>query len=277
MLADTIDTKQTFKAFLIFTGGYFFAVCFIIPIHEIGHALSMVFLGVEGVKITFNPFNGNTTYDGTISDANMNLVLLGGFLFDITVATILIIISFLEKLKNILLLRFIGFVAYFIEGTVALGTLTTSIIITDWAGLVYLGLPSIFVLIIGIVLVVVASAILFTIWSLLDLSHESSFIKLILISMGFLIHNLFSFVIAIILLSTDDSDIGNFMINLFYVEIIIFTCLLLIFKFVIPRVNENLIMKENVITNKTVYISLCSGMTMFIVSVLSSTVTWVIT
>lgn len=237
----------------------------------------MLFLGVDGIKIKFNPFMGSTNYNGEISDTNLTIILFSGSIFNIGVASILFFISILIKSKNTLPLKFISFVAYFIEGGVALTTLTTSAIVTDWAGLMYFGLPPIIVLLVGILFISISASILFNIWANIDITYRSSFLKIITINMIFFIHNLFSFIIAITLMNTENSDIGQMLLNEFYLNVIIFIILIIIYKYIIPYLIKDMAIKENELTNNVVYLSLLSGFVMFLISLISSNVTWIIT
>ena len=71
-----VNEVPLLKSFLIFTGSFIFGICTILPIHEIGHALSLLYLGMPNISISYNPFMGTTTYTGTIDLKYANFVLL---------------------------------------------------------------------------------------------------------------------------------------------------------------------------------------------------------
>lgn len=151
-------------AWLVYIGLFLVAVLGIILVHEFGHYLAFRLRGYEMVTIRFNPFMGATSSPQEIQPEDMAWIVLGGTIFNLSVAGIAA--QRASKTGGILrgLLRMYAAHAFLIEGTVVLAGFFVEETVTDFSWLMVLGVPPVLVACLGAGFVAVAGALLIRLW-----------------------------------------------------------------------------------------------------------------
>ena len=182
---------SSFKPMLFFFGAYIFSNCFYYFIHEIGHAIMFLILGYSDVEIHISPFSGYVTvpFFSFYPDLNVFLVFLGGPLFDLLCATIIIILFWRIRNPYLLPLLMYSSTAFLSEGIVILNCFfNSSETMYDFDWLMFLGLSPIIVAIICGVVLFIGLVITYLIWPIVEISPSDSILRKLFINSGFIIY-----------------------------------------------------------------------------------------
>ena len=190
---------STLKAFLTFLGSFFFSACLTVVIHEVGHALAFLILDYPDIDILVTPFYGITSSSQSLDLSNAAFVLVAGPFFDLFCATIIILSIWRKRSTKLLPILMYGGTAYLIEGVVMFNTFFTSSVLTDWDGIIYLGFPPFLVAVLSGIVLLIGIFIFYLIWPLVNISSEDTYIKKLIIGLGYIPYFIISFIYSIIL------------------------------------------------------------------------------
>jgi len=254
----------TLKPSLLFLGAYFFSVCLTILIHEFGHALALATLNYPDISILATPFYGATTSSSSIALSDAAYILIAGPFFNLLCATVITLGFWRKRRVYLLPLLIYGGTAYLMEGIVLFNTFFTNTILTDWDGLIYLGLSPFVVAIIAILVLSIGTLLMYLIWPLANISIEDSFLRKLAINSGYVFY--FTMSIAFSILS--NLLILPELILLIILNAVITTLLLIIrmilYKPLFPSIDRLTHTGVKVVTWSSVWISLGLGTSMFL-------------
>jgi hypothetical protein len=189
----------TLKPILLFLGAYFFSVCLTILIHEFGHALALATLNYPDISILATPFYGATTSSTSMILSDVACILIAGPIFNLLCATMITLILWRARSPYLLPLLIYGGTAYLTEGVVIFNTFFTNTVLTDWDGLIYLGLSPFIVAVIAGVVLSMGTLFMYLVWPLANISIEDSFLRKLAINSGYVFYPILS--IAFLMLS----------------------------------------------------------------------------
>ncbi len=235
----SVEVKnQTLKATLTYFGSFLAAICLLIAIHEVGHALAFLISGYGNISITVNPFMGVTSTTDTVQVEDAFLIAAGGTIFDIIIALLIALILWKFSSNFLLPLKMYSVLAFLTEGVVIFAGFFFNETYTDFAILIELGLPAIIVGIISAVLLLIGGFGMYEIWRLLGIKSEDSFFKVILINAAYPLYFGTAFVIMGLILG---SSIGNIKILLlidFVTHLVLLIVLTLIKRPILSRIRK---------------------------------------
>ena len=199
--------EQFLLTFLMYTGAFLFSIILIILIHELGHFLAFRWKGYQEVSIRITPFFGMTTtrQDFQIEDAVF--IILGGTVFNLSMASVLATI--LRKVKSPYWapLKIYSSMAFLIEGMVIIAGLFFDQTITDFAMLNEIGWSQIWIGLLGTIFILIGGYLSYKIWILYGIHRENSIKKLLWMNSQYVIYFLAGFLISQSLLPEELSSI----------------------------------------------------------------------
>jgi hypothetical protein len=203
MLAKTIttvtDTKSDNKfvwAFLLYTGAFLFSIITTILVHELGHFFAFQLQGYELINIRINPFMGTTSTSQNISPNDFKFIVLGGTIFDLSVAILTAAMLRFTKSPNWLPARMYPATAFLTEGMVIIAGLFFEETITDFAWLISLGWHPIIVGILGTLFITAGGYLTYEIWILIGIDLKNPRMKLWILNIPYLLYGLAGFLIG---------------------------------------------------------------------------------
>lgn len=198
-MKNKIFSESTSSAMLVFLGSYFFAVCLTVLIHETGHALALLLFGYPDINLMATPFYGGTTSSAGLDMNNAAYILAAGPIFDLFCASIITVSLWSKRSVKLLPLLMYGGTAFLLEGVVMFNTFFTSTVITDWDGLIYIGLSPIPVVLLTIVVLILGAFFMYIIWPLTGISVQDSFLKKLYINLGYILYWFLSVIFSILI------------------------------------------------------------------------------
>jgi len=197
--------------FFAITGAFLFSVILIVLTHEIGHFLAFKMRGYDAVSIHINPFMGTTSCQQNVREEDFLYIILGGTVFNLSIATISAIALRFTKNPNWIFVKMYSAMAFLIEGVVIIAGFFFQETITDFAWLIELGWSPILVGFLGIALIVIGGYLSYEIWISLGMSLENSRKQILLINIPFIVYVLFGFVLGLAILPIEMSFFRKFM------------------------------------------------------------------
>jgi hypothetical protein len=247
------------RAMLIFLGSTFFAFCLLVLIHETGHALALLILGFPDISLVITPFYGITRSSGTITMDVAPFISVAGPVFDLIIASTILIIFWRKRSTNLLPLLIYGGTAFLTEGIVMLNTFFTSTILTDWDVILFVGFSPYLFTFLTVLVLLIGSFMIYLIWPLVGISNKDSFSKKFYINLGYFIFLLLSFFFLIVANLTFNPDIMLLGVLNLIISISFLALRVLGYKPFFPLIDRFLHTDVNYEINNSVWIPLAIG------------------
>lgn len=180
----------------IYTGALLFAVILLILVHEVGHYIAYVWKGYEDASIRITPFFGMTSTNQTIQPEDFVFIVLGGTVFNLTLAFLVAMLCRSSKSAYAIPLRMYAVMAFLVEGVVILAGLFFEPTITDFSWLISFGWSLVWVAVLGLVFILIGGYLNYEIWILLGFHQNASFISLLILNSPFLLYFLAGYLIS---------------------------------------------------------------------------------
>ncbi len=197
--------------FWMYTGAFLFSIILLIFTHELGHYFAFRQQGYDAVRISITPFFGTTTSSQEIQTGDAVFIILGGTVFNLTVASCLAIILRRIKTPYLIPLKMYPIMAFLIEGMVILGGLFFDETITDFAMLIQLGWPPIWVGMLGFILIIIGGYLSYEIWALHGIHQGSSPKKLLLLNSQYVFYWLAGYLVSQMILPVQLRSVKEFL------------------------------------------------------------------
>ena len=194
-----------FKSLLLLLGAFSFAYSLGVTLHEFGHAIAYILLGLSDFRINVHPFNHSyTRYTGNVP---IDYVKYGVFtgsmgpLFNVTCATIITILVLRNRKPSLLPFALTGAVAYLQEGVSVFIGIIDLPLLTDWGKVIIYGNVSpVIVAIIGAIFITIGCILMFLLLPLVNVTPDDSFMRKLAIFSGIVVY----FIISVTYVSVFD-------------------------------------------------------------------------
>lgn len=196
IIPNTKSNDTFVRAFLLYTGAFLFSIIITMLVHELGHFLAFKLRGYEFITIRINPFMGNTSTSQNIFPNDFEFIVLGGTIFDLSVATLTAAMLRFTKSPNWLPARMYPATAFLTEGMVIIAGLFFEETITDFAWLISLGWHPIIVGIFGTLFIIAGGYLTYEIWILIGIDLKSHRKQLLILNIPYLLYSLAGFLIG---------------------------------------------------------------------------------
>lgn len=203
--------RHFMPAFWMYTGAFLFSTIFLILIHELGHYIAFRWQGYDAVRISITPFFGTTSSSQEIQTGDAIFIILGGTVFNLTVASLLAIILHRIKSPYFIPLKMYPIMTFLIEGMVILGGLFFDETITDFAMLIELGWSPIWVGMLGLMLIIVGGYLSYELWALQGIHQGCSRKKLLLLNSQYTLYWLAGYLVSQMLLPVELRSVKEFL------------------------------------------------------------------
>jgi len=221
--------------FFMFTGVFLLSVILVILIHEIGHFLAYKMQGYDAVSIRINPFMGVTSCQQNVRKEDFIFIILGGPVFNLTLATISAIALRFTKNPNWILVKMYSVMAFLIEGMVIIVGLFFRETITDFSWLMELGLSPLIIGYLGVYFIVIGGYLSYEIWISLGINSPK---QILLINLPFLVYWLLGFAAALVLLPIEISFFRKFMATILVLQWLYLGLRIMLAPILIPRIQK---------------------------------------
>ena len=188
--------------FWAYTGAFLFAVILIVLIHETGHYLAFRWRGYEA-SVRINPFMGTTSCQQEIQPQDLIYIVLGGPVFDLSLAAAVAILLLFARNTNWILLKMYAAMAFLIEGMVLITGLFFDEVVTDFSWLISFGLHPVLVAALGILLIMIGGFLNYEVWNLVGITSETSRMQIFLLNSPFLLYSLVGFAMGFAILPSE--------------------------------------------------------------------------
>ena len=252
-------------AFWTYTGAFLFAVIMIVLLHETGHYLAYRWRGYEA-SIRINPFMGTTTCQQDVQPQDFIYIILGGSVFDLSIAAMVAILLRFARSSTFILLKMYAAMAFLIEGMVLVAGLFFDETITDFSWLISLGYPPIFVGIIGVLLIVVGGFLNYGVWNMVGITPESPRMKILLLNSSFLVYGLVGFVMSLAIFPIELQFFRNFMAISTLLQWLYLSLRIVLNAVFMPRIQRRMRTKHPQMTVKFGRLSMFIGSTSWLIS-----------
>lgn len=172
----------------IYAGALLFAVILLILVHEVGHYIAYVWKGYEDASIRITPFFGMISTNQTIQPEDFVFIVLGGTVFNLTLAFLVAMLCRSSKSAYAIPLRMYAVMAFLVEGVVILAGLFFEPTITDFSWLISFGWSLVWVAVLGLVFILIGGYLNYEIWILLGFHQNASLISLLILNSPFLLY-----------------------------------------------------------------------------------------
>jgi hypothetical protein len=226
--------------FLTYTGAFLLSIILIILIHEVGHFLALRWRGYDSISIRINPFMGTTSCQQDIQERDFIFIVLGGPIFDLSIATLLAIALRFTKSPNWIPVKMYSAMAFLIEGMVIIAGLFFQETITDFAWLISLGLTPIFVGCLGIFLIGFGGLLSYEIWILVGITPESSRKQLILLNGPFFLYGLLGVSMGMAILPIEANFVRKFLAVGMVLHWLYLGIRIILASSIVPRIRERM-------------------------------------
>jgi membrane-associated protease RseP (regulator of RpoE activity) len=197
--------------FLMYTGAFLFAIILLIFVHELGHYLAFRWKGYEAVSIRITPFFGATSTKQDIQKSDAAFIILGGTVFNLSTAAIFAIIFRKVKSPYLTPLKMYPTMAFLVEGMVIIGGLFFNQTITDFAMLIEMGWPQVWVGTLGLILILIGAYLNYKDWMLFDIYRKNAVRKLLWLNSQYILYSLAGYFVSQLLLPKELLSIKEFL------------------------------------------------------------------
>jgi hypothetical protein len=174
---------------VLFMGASIFAHLFAVAVHEIGHYLAYIILGVPGKRIVLHPFDlsYNIIYGGDLSRAfgtPLRLAFRGasGPLLNMLLGVIVSLLLWRKRSSRWLPILMWGSIALLQESVnMIMGIIDYPDIMTDWVEVMLAGVPPIVVGLLAVILLIISCIWMLLLLPLADVRAEDTFWRKLLI------------------------------------------------------------------------------------------------
>lgn len=188
--------RHYWQAFGTYAGSMLFAIVLLILVHEVGHYLAYFWRGYEDASIRITPFFGMTSTNQTIQTKDFVFIVLGGTVFNLSIAFLVAILFRTSKSPYDIPLRMYSTMAFLVEGVVILAGLFFEPTITDFSWLVEFGFSQVWVAMLGLVFILIGGYLNYEIWILLGFHQNASTISLLIVNIPYLFYFLVGYLIS---------------------------------------------------------------------------------
>lgn len=184
---------STLKSILLVLGAYIFSYCLGLTFHEMGHALAYTILGISDIRIYVHPFALSHCDRGPVPTEMLPFTGAMGPLFNIICSTIITIAVWRKRNPKLLPLIMCAGTAFTAEGVAIIIDIAGLPLLTDWGKVMIIGGVSPIIMgIICVLFLVIGTIILLLLLPLVNISSRDSYLRRILISIGFILYFIFS-------------------------------------------------------------------------------------
>lgn len=253
--------------FWTYTGALLFAVTLVVLLHETGHYLAYRWRGYTA-SVRINPFMGVTSTQQTIHPEDFVYIILGGTIFDLTLASIAAILLRYAKNINWILLKMYAAMAFLIEGMVLIAGLFFEQTVTDFSWLISLGVHPVFVGILGVLLIVIGGVLNYGVWRSVGITPESPRWQILLLNTSFLVYVLAGFAIGMVILPIEIQFLRRF---LFVAMLLHWSCLglrVMLNPYIMPRLQRSMQAGHLQLTGNSGMFSMALGCASWVISLL---------
>jgi hypothetical protein len=251
--------------FFTMTGAFLFSVILIVLTHEIGHFLAYKMRGYDAVSIRINPFMGATSCQQNVRAEDFFFIILGGTVFNLSLATISAIALRFTKKPNWILVKMYSATAFLIEGMVIIAGLFFQETITDFSWLLKFGLPSLIIGFFGVSFIVIGGYLSYEIWISLGITSTK---QILLINLPFLVYFLLGFVMGLVLWPIEISFFRKFMATLLILQWLYLGLRIMLAPMLMPRIQKHMRMDTPKVTIGLSRLSLFLGCASWMLSFL---------
>jgi hypothetical protein len=248
--SDSFVSTQPFRyKFWAYTGAFLTAIILLIFIHEAGHYLAYRWRGYDQVHIRINPFTGATIYSQEVDEVDAVFIILGGTVFNLTVASLTALALRSTRNPYWLPLQMYPPTAFLIEGVVILAGLFFQERVTDFAWLVEFGGSPVLVGSLGVVFTAIGGWLTYRVWYLVGIDAGTPYSQLILLNLPFLLYSLLGALIGFAFLQYEMAFLKKFltatmMLNWLYVGVRIFLARVLLTRIRTMELGDPLILTK---------------------------------
>jgi len=204
---------STLKSILLLLGAYTFSYCLGLTFHEAGHALAYTILGLSDIRIYVHPFALSHCDRGPVPTEMLPFTGAMGPLFNIICSTIITLAVWRKRNPKLLPLLMCAGTAFTAEGVAIIIDIAGLPLLTDWGKVMIIGGVSPIIMgIICVFFLVIGTTIILLLLPLINISSRDSYLRRILISIGFILYFIFSVIYVSIF---DINVLDNRLIALF--------------------------------------------------------------
>lgn len=237
--SNSLTSPQPFRyTFWAYTGAFLTAIILLIYIHEAGHYLAYRWRGYEQVHIRINPFAGATTYSQEVEEADAVFIILGGTVFNLSVAAFTAFALRSTRNPYWLPLQMYPPTAFLIEGVVILAGLFFQERVTDFAMLVEFGGSPVLVGLLGTVFTGLGGWLTYRVWKLVGVDAQTPYRLLILLNLPFMLYCLLGSLIGYALLQYEMAFLKKFLTATMLLQWLYVGVRIYLTRLILPRIKS---------------------------------------
>jgi len=183
----------------------------IVLVHEFGHFLAFLWRGYDSISIRINPFMGTTSCAQEILGEDAVFIVLGGTVFNLTIAAICWFILHTTRSPYWIPLKLYSATSYLIEGMVILVGLFFQETVTDFSWLIELGWSPILVGLLGFIFIIIGGLLTYKIWIVSGINQKTSRRLILFLNGPFSVYCLVGLLIGQVILPIELSFFKKFM------------------------------------------------------------------
>lgn len=192
-----LEELSTLKSLFHLFGAFIFVFCLGATIHELGHAITITLLGCTATRIYVQPFTASCEkcFGGDPKVYGVYGALYGimGPLSNVTCATIITLLLWRKRKPILLPLLMMGPISYLTEGVgIVIGIIELPSL-SDWGQVIINGNVSpVIVAIIGVAFLAIGIILMLSLFPLLNIKPDDSFMRKLAIFSGLVVYGLLS-------------------------------------------------------------------------------------
>ncbi|NIS47710.1 MAG: hypothetical protein GWN61_17740 [candidate division Zixibacteria bacterium] len=253
--------------FWTYTGTLLLAVTLVVLLHETGHYLAYRWRGYAA-SVHINPFMGATSTRQTVQPEDFVYIILGGTVFNLSLASIAAILLRYAKNINWILIKMYATMAFLIEGMVLIAGLFFEETVTDFSWLISLGVHPVFVGILGVLLIVIGGLLNYGAWRSVGVTPQSPRWQILLLNTSFLVYVLAGFAIGMVISPIDIQFIRRFLFVAMLLHWLYLGLRVILNPYIMPRLQRRMQTGHLELTGNSGRLSMALGCASWVISFL---------